>query len=104
MEHNRQFHIHERPFICELCGESFSRNQQFQVHTQAHEKKNKNFKYFKNSKNKKKIRLRLYFGIDFRFFSIELSPPEKEEVKDDNKKSRKRKYSLLYKVLILFDA
>lgn len=46
----------------------------------------------------KNIRLGLNFGIDFKFVSTELSPPEKEEVKDDNKKSRKRKYSLLYKV------
>lgn len=38
MEHNRQFHIKERPIICEQCGESFTRNQQYQVHLQYHDK------------------------------------------------------------------
>lgn len=36
--HNRQFHINERPIICEICGESFTRNQQYQVHLQNHDK------------------------------------------------------------------
>ncbi|XP_063707595.1 uncharacterized protein LOC134836307 [Culicoides brevitarsis] len=38
VEHNRQFHIKERPIICEECGESFTRNQQYQVHLQCHQK------------------------------------------------------------------
>lgn len=38
MAHNRQFHIIERPIICEICGESFTRNQQYQVHLQNHDK------------------------------------------------------------------
>lgn len=38
MEHNRQFHINERPIICDICGESFTRNQQYQVHLQNHDK------------------------------------------------------------------
>lgn len=30
--HNTQHHIAQYPFICEECGESFRRNQQFKHH------------------------------------------------------------------------
>lgn len=38
-EHNKMHHFKEHPFICEECGESFKRNQQFQRHLETHKKK-----------------------------------------------------------------
>ncbi|XP_058829383.1 uncharacterized protein LOC131688841 [Topomyia yanbarensis] len=35
IEHNRVYHKN-RPHICEHCGETFTRNQQYQVHVQGH--------------------------------------------------------------------
>ncbi|XP_062544422.1 uncharacterized protein LOC134211521 isoform X3 [Armigeres subalbatus] len=35
IEHNRIYHKN-RPHICEHCGETFTRNQQYQVHVQGH--------------------------------------------------------------------
>ena len=35
VEHNKIYHP-DRPHICEHCGETFTRNQQFQVHVQGH--------------------------------------------------------------------
>ncbi|KAL9699214.1 hypothetical protein quinque_002655 [Culex quinquefasciatus] len=35
IEHNK-IHHKNRPHICEHCGETFSRNQQYQVHVQGH--------------------------------------------------------------------
>ncbi|XP_055532587.1 uncharacterized protein LOC129722826 [Wyeomyia smithii] len=35
IEHNRVYHKN-RPHICEHCGETFTRNQQYQVHMQGH--------------------------------------------------------------------
>lgn len=38
MKHNTENHISDYPHICKVCGESFSRNQQFLVHLEAHNK------------------------------------------------------------------
>uniref|UniRef100_A0A182JMW0 C2H2-type domain-containing protein n=1 Tax=Anopheles atroparvus TaxID=41427 RepID=A0A182JMW0_ANOAO len=35
VEHNRIYHKN-RPHICEHCGETFTRNQQYQIHVQGH--------------------------------------------------------------------
>lgn len=37
MKHSKKY-----PFICDICGEVFSRNQQFQVHLTIHERDRKN--------------------------------------------------------------
>lgn len=37
--HNRSVHSKEFPFVCETCGESYSRRQQFHAHVEAHNKK-----------------------------------------------------------------
>ncbi|XP_059620047.1 zinc finger and BTB domain-containing protein 41-like [Phlebotomus argentipes] len=37
--HNRTKHLEEFPFVCDICGESMSRNQQFQAHLEAHKRK-----------------------------------------------------------------
>lgn len=34
--HNRAKHILDYPFVCEICGESFSRSQQFDAHAITH--------------------------------------------------------------------
>ncbi|KAH8258288.1 hypothetical protein KR038_009275 [Drosophila bunnanda] len=37
--HNRTMHVKEFPFVCETCGESYSRKQQFHAHVESHNKK-----------------------------------------------------------------
>ncbi|GAB0094245.1 hypothetical protein DMENIID0001_095060 [Sergentomyia squamirostris] len=39
--HNSTQHIDEYPYICDICGESMSRNQQFQIHLESHSKPSK---------------------------------------------------------------
>ncbi|SPP74841.1 uncharacterized protein LOC117592227 isoform X2 [Drosophila guanche] len=44
IHHNRTMHVKEFPFVCETCGESYSRKQQFHAHVDSHSKKD--FKTF----------------------------------------------------------
>ncbi|XP_055690715.1 zinc finger protein 517-like isoform X1 [Lutzomyia longipalpis] len=39
VHHNRSKHLEEYPFVCEICGESMSRNQQYQNHIAVHSRK-----------------------------------------------------------------
>ncbi|KAI8036841.1 hypothetical protein M5D96_010151 [Drosophila gunungcola] len=39
IHHNRTMHVKEFPFVCETCGESYSRKQQFHAHVESHNKK-----------------------------------------------------------------
>lgn len=50
MTHNRTVHINEHPFVCEECGENFSRNQQYQTHLEVHRNKKQKFKKEKQKK------------------------------------------------------
>lgn len=36
--HNRQYHSKQYPHVCETCGDSMSRNQQYLAHIKTHEK------------------------------------------------------------------
>lgn len=44
IEHKKIKHSKKFPFICNTCGEVFSRNQQFQIHVKIHERDSKNAK------------------------------------------------------------
>lgn len=44
IEHKKIKHSKKFPFICDTCGEVFSRNQQFQVHLTIHERVRKSTK------------------------------------------------------------
>ncbi|XP_017484055.1 PREDICTED: LOW QUALITY PROTEIN: uncharacterized protein LOC108372799, partial [Rhagoletis zephyria] len=39
IHHNRTIHAKEFPFVCDTCGESYSRRQQFHAHVESHSKK-----------------------------------------------------------------
>ncbi|XP_049317305.1 uncharacterized protein LOC105229188 isoform X1 [Bactrocera dorsalis] len=39
IHHNRTVHAKEFPFVCDTCGESYSRRQQFHAHVESHSKK-----------------------------------------------------------------
>ncbi|XP_055708099.1 zinc finger protein 98-like [Phlebotomus papatasi] len=38
VNHNKSKHLDEYPYVCDICGESMSRNQQYQAHLETHKR------------------------------------------------------------------
>lgn len=38
VQHNRDHHSKQYPYVCEKCGDSMSRNQQYLAHVKTHDK------------------------------------------------------------------